>query len=293
MKKYSIRDIEKLTGISVFTLRAWEKRYCITSPERTSTNIRFYCHNDLKRILNISLLINNGHKISKIACLDNEMLCELVLEAGKNKNDDNIYITGLIDAMISVDEEKFNSVFEESVQHSGFENTMIHVVYPFLQKIGILWQTGNTNPAQEHFAEHLVREKLIAASYSLEKPKKFKGTFLLFLPVHETHETGLLFYNYLLRKKGYRVIYLGAAVAFEDMVITEKTRPADYLLTFFESTVTDVVLQQYVYQLKKTFPGKTVFISGNCFLNASEVKLPKLFHKISCAGSFSDLLKKL
>lgn len=293
MKTYSIRDIEKLTGISVHTLRAWEKRYCITSPSRTPTNIRCYCDHDLKRILNISLLLKNGYKISKVACLENEILHGMILEMEKQNKDEHVYISRLIEAMTEVDEEKFNRVFDDSLEEHGFEKTMVQVIYPFLQKTGILWQTGNVHPAQEHFVEHLIREKLISASVSLEKPKKYKGTFLLFLPVHETRETGLLFYNYLLRKKGYRVIYLGTSVPFDSLMAAEKARPADYLLTFFESPITDNELQHYVEKLKKAFPKKNIFISGNCFLNASEVKLPKHFQKISCAGSFSELLKRL
>ena len=67
--KYSIKDLERLTGIKAHTLRIWEQRYEILRPERTDTNIRFYNNDDLRRILNISLLNNNGYKISAIAKL--------------------------------------------------------------------------------------------------------------------------------------------------------------------------------------------------------------------------------
>ena len=72
MGQYSIRDLERLTGIKAHTIRIWEKRYGLIEPERTNTNIRAYCDAELKKLLNISILNRNGFKISKIASLSPE-----------------------------------------------------------------------------------------------------------------------------------------------------------------------------------------------------------------------------
>ena len=86
MSNYSIKDLEHLTGIKAHTIRIWEQRYNIIEPKRTDTNIRYYDSEDLKHMLNISLLNNNGFKISKIAKMGRDELCERVLETiNKNK----------------------------------------------------------------------------------------------------------------------------------------------------------------------------------------------------------------
>ena len=74
MLSYTIKDLERLSGVKAHTLRIWEQRYEILNPERTDTNIRYYTNSDLKRILSISLLNNNGYKISNIALLNEEGL---------------------------------------------------------------------------------------------------------------------------------------------------------------------------------------------------------------------------
>ena len=67
MGKYSIKELEQLSGIKAHTIRIWEKRHKIIAPSRTPTNIRTYSDDDLKKIINVSLLNNYGIKISKIA----------------------------------------------------------------------------------------------------------------------------------------------------------------------------------------------------------------------------------
>ena len=74
MAVYSIKELEKLSGIKAHTIRIWEKRYQLLSPERTDTNIRFYSDDDLKKILNVSLLNGHGFKISKIAQFDDDQI---------------------------------------------------------------------------------------------------------------------------------------------------------------------------------------------------------------------------
>ena len=72
MATYTIKDLERLSGIKAHTIRIWEKRYNIIAPQRTATNIRNYCDSELKKLLNISLLNRKGLKISKLAQLSNE-----------------------------------------------------------------------------------------------------------------------------------------------------------------------------------------------------------------------------
>ncbi|MEX0883706.1 MAG: MerR family transcriptional regulator, partial [Cyclobacteriaceae bacterium] len=204
MKYYSIKDLEQLSGIKAHTLRIWEQRYKILKPKRTETNIRYYDDDDLKLILNVALLNDNGFKISKIAKLNMEDIKSEILKLTERsfKFDDQIH--ALIIAMVELDEERFEKIISTNILKIGFELTMINIIYPFLSKIGILWQTGSIHPGQEHFISNLVRQKLIVAIDG----QMYTGggkKFLLFLPEGELHEISLLFSSYLLKSNGHKV----------------------------------------------------------------------------------------
>ena len=206
MANYSIKDLEKLSGIKAHTLRIWEKRYKLVEPKRTITNIRYYNDEDLKRILNIAVLNRNGLKISRIALFDNMEICNKISELSKNIYDTTSQIDNLVISMIELNEKKFENILSANIQQYGFEETVLHTIYPFFEKIGILWQTGAINPAHEHFISNLVRLKLCVAIDRIETDEKTNSKrFLVFLPEGELHEIGLLFYYFLIKKYGYKV----------------------------------------------------------------------------------------
>ena len=201
MIRYSIKDLEQLTGIKAHTIRIWEKRHQLIEPERTSTNIRYYSDHDLKRLLNVSILNRNGLKISTIVTMNNEEINERILEISETYHDSDNQIEQLIVAMIELDEQRFDRVLSTSVIKLGFDDTVIKVLYPFFEKIGLLWQIGTIYPAQEHFVSNLIRQKLIIAIDGQSgNAKPESKNFLIFLPANEWHELGLLFYSYLGKK---------------------------------------------------------------------------------------------
>src|SRR5688572_19276891 len=217
MGQYSIKELEHLSGIKAHTIRIWEKRYALINPRRTETNIRLYSDNDLKKIINVSLLNTNGFKISRIAGMSEHEIIQKVLELSDARNDYSIHINQLMLAMVHLDEEKFETTLSGLFLRYNFEQTMTHIVYPFLEKTGVLWQTHNISPAQEHFISNLIRQKVIVGIDGLPLQSDGGKTALLFLPEHELHEIGLLFCHYMLRKHGFRTIYLGQAVPHTDL----------------------------------------------------------------------------
>lgn len=205
------------------TIRIWEQRYNLISPQRTDTNIRFYTDEEVKRLLKIAALYHQGIKISKIASMSEEAINEFILNIELHTGNEHVALEKLTIAMIDLSEEHFLSVFNACIQERGFKNTMIQLIYPFLQKVGVMWQVGDVHPAQEHFISNLIRQKLIAAIDQLYKPKtKDDKKIILFLPEGELHELGLLFYSYLLQEMNYHVIYLGQSVPPEDLVNVAK-----------------------------------------------------------------------
>ena len=186
---YSIKDLERLSGVKAHTLRIWEQRYGILKPLRSDTNIRYYSSSDLKRILNISLLNNNGVKISKIASLPDDEILNQAQHILNNYNKETDQIDNLVFSMIEMNEVKFEKIISNCVIHFGFENTMEKIVFPFLKQVGNMWQMGIINTVQEHFISHLIRQKLIVGIDGLFEEKILKPkTFLLYLPNKELHE---------------------------------------------------------------------------------------------------------
>jgi DNA-binding transcriptional MerR regulator len=261
MAKYSISDLERLSGIRAHTIRIWERRYNLFSPDRSDTNIRNYSDSDLRKILNISILSNHGYKISKIAGMPEMEINETV--SGISGNDQNSLIQELIGFMVILDEDQFTERLDEAIQAIGMEKTMLEIVYPFMEKIGILWMTGSISPAQEHFISNLIRQKLIAGIDKLKtKRNPDRPTFLLYLPEHELHEIGILLFHYVLSARKFNVIYLGQSVPYEDLASVSEVRPAQYVLTSVISPLYGVEINKYFETLCKDFPRKHIFASG-------------------------------
>jgi DNA-binding transcriptional MerR regulator len=263
MAHYSIRDLERLTGIKAHTIRIWEKRYSLIEPERTSTNIRAYCDAELKKLLNISILNKNGYKISRIAQLSSEEIADSITRLTETISDTQSQVENLAIAMIDLDETKFEKILSRSIIQLGFEDTVIRVLNPFFVKLGLMWQTGSINPAQEHFVSSLVRQKmLVAIDSQITDGSPGSKTFTLFLPEGEMHELGLLFANYLIRKRGHKVVYLGQSLPMEDLVSIERIRPADYLFTSFITSMNNGEILKYVQDLSASFPEKKIYVTG-------------------------------
>ena len=207
---YSISDLEQLSGIKAHTIRMWEQRYGILRPMRTATNIRTYCDDDLRRLLNVTTLCGQGQRISQVANLGDAELSQAVLACCADAHDYNRLVNALLAAMLAFDEARMNQLFSDATQQIGFEPMMLRVAYPLLQRIGIMWQAGTMNLAQEHLVTHIMRQKLMAATDALPLVAPTTARrWLLFLPENELHELALLLMNYSLRARGYHTLYLG------------------------------------------------------------------------------------
>ena len=262
MGKYSIRELEKLSGIKAHTIRIWEKRYSIVEPQRTHSNIRFYSDEDLKRIINVSLLTNHGYRISAVADMSENELNSKVNELSQTNGQAEIHIDALISAMLDMDEENFDQKLSSLESKFGFESAVTEIIYPFLEKIGILWQTGNITPAHEHFMSNLIRQKVIVSIAALPLPSKNTLRAILFLPENELHEIGLLFYHYLVKKQGIRTFYLGQSVPHDDLKKVYEIHKPHYLITSLTSLPHPYTLNEYLDLLSKDFPTSRILASG-------------------------------
>ena len=294
MSFYSIKDLEKISGIKAHTIRIWERRYALIEPQRTATNIRYYSDEDLKRILNVSILNQNGYKISKIAQMSAVQLCERVIALCLDTRNTDVQIESLLVAMLELDESKFANVLSNSIIKQGFESTVETILFPFLDRIGILWQAGTIYPAQEHFISNLIRRKLIAAIDNEMQnfvPKVDKD-IIFFLPENELHEIGLLFYSLIARKEGFNVVYLGASVPIKDLNTVIEARQVDALFTSFVSAINKEELEVLTNAITKMIPSLPVYVTG-LQIKEQEPVLPELFQIISSAQEFRIRLASL
>ena len=263
MSYYSIKDLESLSGIKAHTLRIWEQRYNIINPKRSDSNIRLYDDSDLKLVLNISLLKEHGHKISKIAKLTLDDLSNEVLKISDQQLSYPDQIHALTIAMIDMDEERFEKVMSTNVLQYGFENTMINIIYPFLTRIGTLWLTGSIGPAHEHFIINLIRQKmLVAIDGQVLRVDENSKKFILYTPEGEYHEIGLLFANYILRARNNKVVYLGQSLPFADLNHVVDYHKPDYIYTAITSTPGQDEVQNYLNKLADNFSEYTILVTG-------------------------------
>jgi DNA-binding transcriptional MerR regulator len=263
-----------LSGIKAHTIRIWEKRYDLLRPERTDTNIRYYGDDDLRKMLNVALLVRNGFKISKIAAWDDEKVRDSILSVTESKTSESDYIDRLILSMINFDNISFIALINEIINKYGFEEAVEKVFFNLFTRIGTYWQVGSVFPAQEHNVTHIFRQKLIVEIDKLENSNKKKATFLFFLPENELHEISLLYYNFLAKKAGYQVIYLGQSVPFNDLQKLASQMKIDFIFTAFINSIQKEDLEKYLADLKGIFESQKVFITGGQ-LQFHDPKLPR------------------
>ena len=217
---FSIKNLETFSGIKAHTIRIWEKRYNLLEPERTETNIRRYSLDNLRKLLNITLLYNHGFKISKISSLSLEEISGSVSNIALKENSEQIAINALKLAMINFDCELFNKTYDEFLSHSKFEFIFMDVFMPLMKELGILWQTAAISSTHEHFITNLIKQKIHIQTEIVQLNIK-KNTnypiFVLFLPENEIHELGILYLNYLTLSKGLRTILLGQSIQISSL----------------------------------------------------------------------------
>ena len=293
MGKYSIKDLEKISGIKAHTIRMWERRYGLIEPQRTETNIRFYSDCDLKRLLNVSILNHNGIKISHIAGLTDAEIKNRVLDLSIDGRSSSVQIESLMVAMLELDETKFLNGLSSSIIKLGFEVSVETVLFPFLERIGVLWQAGTINPAQEHFISNLIRQKLfVAIDNEMQSPVQNGPRIIMFLSEHEQHEIGLLFYNLLARKEGMNVVYLGAGVPLEDLSLVHRLRPADVFMTSFITAMDKQEMEDLLREYHKRFPDIPFYLSG-LQMELLQPELPEGFTVVNKVRVFKEHLRLL
>lgn len=288
-KSFSIRDLENLSGIKAHTIRIWEKRYNLFSPERTDTNIRTYNLVSLQKLLNVTMLYNNGYKISKIAKLDEVKIPTLVREIVAKNSEKSHALNSLKLSMLNFDQALFLQTYNSLLQDRTFTQIFKEVFIPFLNELGLLWQTHTISPAHEHFVSNLIKQKIYihTEQVQLNEPTQKDQVFVLFLPENEIHEIGLLYINYELANKGYKTIYLGQTMPVESLVDLLKYYSNIRFISYFTVSPAANDLEGYFSSFQEVLdmsPGSKLYVLGHQIQQVSDKKLPgsvKIFRSIN------------
>ena len=262
MGQFSISDLEQLSGIKAHTIRMWEQSYNLLRPVRTATNIRTYSDNDLRRLLNVTTLCGQGQRISQVARLTDAEISQAVLANSDNAHDYHSQVNALLAAMLGFDERQLNKLFDDAAHRLGFEQMMLSIAYPLLQRIGLMWLAGTVDMAQEHMLAHLLRQKILAATDSLPEIPTTARRWVLFLPANELHELALLFMNYLLRARGHHTLYLGQNLPTEGLSEVGQVYQPDAVVAVLISQPERSRVAEFAHDVQALFPGAQLVLYG-------------------------------
>ena len=286
MHSFTIKDLENLSGIKAHTIRIWEQRYTFLKPSRTDTNIRFYSNDELKRLLNVALLNKYGFKISHIDKMNEEEIIEKILSLNQAQARQERIVNEMIQYMVDLDLENFELLLNGYIDSKGIERTITQIIFPFMEKIGILWLTNHVNPAQEHLVTNIIRQKLIVGIETVLSSFKVNKTVLLFLPEGEYHELGLLFMQYLLKSRGVNTIYLGSSIPLKDVEYIAKMKKPDYLYCHLTTISRKFNFEKFLSQVTKIFNSIPLIISGQVTNNYQK----SIYTSVNFKRSYSEVI---
>lgn len=287
-KTFSIKDLENLSGIKAHTIRIWEKRYKLLEPDRTDTNIRMYPLSSLQKLLNVTLLYNNGYKISRIAKIPEEKIPILVREIVSENTVKNHSINAFKLAMINFDQSLFFNTYNSLLASKSFREIFYEVFLPLLNELGLLWQTDTINPAHEHFITSLIKQKILINTEKLQmiEPSNKSRVFVLYLPENEIHEIGLLYINYEIVLRGYQTIYLGQTVPIESLKDLPNYFSSITFLSYFTVEPNKDRINQYVDDFNKQLNTQG---SSHLWLLGYQVRHLQLSNLPECVKTFESI----
>ncbi|MDT0555727.1 MerR family transcriptional regulator [Patiriisocius hiemis] len=288
---FSIKDLENLTGVKAHTIRIWEKRYNLLSPERTKTNIRNYDLESFKKLLNVTFLYNQGYKISKIAKLQPDEISKLVKESSKIDSD-TYAINSFKSSMFEFSNSLFSKTYDELAAKKTFRQIFISVFIPLLKEIGILWQIGTIDPIHESFISECIKQKIIVAA-SQDQPKKEQKNapiFALFLPFKEMHDIGLMYANYELIKAGFKTIYLGSSIPVENLVNLKNYQSNIYYLSYLTTQPETTPINNFLEKLINILDSKE---QQRVWLMGPKVKNEISTEKVRIVKGFEDFFSTI
>lgn len=228
---YNIGVVARMTGVSMATLRAWERRYNFPESERTAGGHRLYSERDVLRLRWVKERIDDGMQTAQAinALRHQEQTGNLTLveqfrpqaeiqEEYSEKFTPHLPVLRekLVESLLLRDLVRADTTLGEALALSSPEDLILDVIGPALATVGEAWEEGQINIATEHLATNYLRQRLLMWMVSGPPPRSINPIVLACGP-NEWHEGSLLILGALLRRRRWPVAYLGQAVPLPDL----------------------------------------------------------------------------
>lgn len=261
---YRVKTVSQLTGIPRPTLLAWERRYGITSPDRTGSNYRVYTDDDVLLLRRLKALVDRGHPIGEAVAIaradrspapgPSTTAVEIPVDPGR----------GLSDALFGA----LSAYDRAATDHLGrqlatlpFQRALDEVLMPLLSQTGTSWADGRISIAQEHFISGWCREQMVSVFHALGGGPSQGPLAVCAMVPGDAHELGLLAVGIRLALDGWRVNWLGTELPVEELrEHVRVTRPDLVCLSTMLAPPRDALL--HAQDLRREAPSETLVALG-------------------------------
>lgn len=205
-----IGELSRRTGVGIDTLRAWERRYGLLRPQRSSGGFRLYDAADEERVRAMKSLIGSGASAAEAARLAVSRQASYERDSVAEHGD---VAKRLVAALDRFDEADANALLDDSIARFTVDTVAGRILLPVMQGIGSRWESGEISVAEEHFATALLRARMLALGRNWGAGRG--PLALLACPPGELHDLGLIAFGLMLRERGWRIAFLGAETPIE------------------------------------------------------------------------------
>lgn len=208
-KKYHIRELEAVTGIKVHTIRMWEKRYNLITPDRSDTNIRYYNESTFKKFLLISQLYYNDYKISEIAKFSLKELQEKALMTHKSDGEYQAWENELLESVVKFDNKLFDTIVRDAIFALDLNKTITFILIPFFKKVDIHWKANSLTFLHRQYTHERVLKTIYSAINGIERyTSRNNKRVVLFTNSDEVNRLMLLYAELVLRRMNLNTMLL-------------------------------------------------------------------------------------
>ena len=198
-------------------------------------------------------------------------------------------------AMMNFDQSLFFKTYNELLSEKSFREVFYTVFIPLMQEIGFLWQTETISPAHEHFISYLIKQKLLINTEKVQilEPTKTDNVFVLFLPLNEVHELGLMYLNYEILLKGYQTIYLGESIPTESLLDLKNSYEKITFVSYLTVEPNQEEIDSYIVDMQAKLLENTnheVLLLGRMTQFITSKSLPNNIHIYNSIEELSNTL---
>jgi len=272
MYKYPIKVVSQMTGLSVFVIRAWEKRYSVVTPSRTETNRRLYSEEEIEKLKLLNEAVQRGHNIGGIANLSiNELRTVLdhnPVNSVRLKDtlveeiiDVNSIIIPCVEAIKLYDGKALETLLLETSSKMSQPQLIENLIVPLVYKIGDMWHDGTLRVANEHLASAIIRS-FLSSLIEQHIPSENAPIIISATPRGQDHELGALIVGVVAASIGWKVLYLGPNLPVDDIVAVTHNLEAKVIALSIVYPGDDPQLKKDLLNLKRMLSKNVSLIVG-------------------------------